>query len=140
MKWIDVKKELPKRDLGNESKIVLGHWNGYIALYRYDYSDNSWYLANRFLNPNAIKITHWMPLPELPNSELTEPQPENGKLPIQHISERVVIMLYDCSREGIKNRIDKYDVVDCNTGIILFTGTSEECKSKYTNYIKPHFR
>lgn len=69
-----------------------------------------------------------------------KPQSENGKLPMPHISERVVIMLYDCSREGIKNRIDKYDVVDCNTGIILFTGTSEECKSKYPNYIKPHFR
>jgi len=51
----------------------------------------------------------------------------------------VVIMLHDCSPEGIKNREDKYNVVDCNTGIILFTGTGEECKAKYPNYVKPHF-
>lgn len=71
-------------------------------------------------------------------NKLSEKNKDNAVFPL--VSKCVVIMLHDCSREGMKNIVDKYDAVDCNTGIILFTGTGEECKAKYPNYVKPHFR
>lgn len=52
------------------------------------------------------------------------------------VLEDVCIMLHDCSPQGIKYKKDKYDVVD-NEGIVLFTGTANQCKKQYPNYIRP---
>lgn len=68
-----------------------------------------------------------------------ETSDESGNCIKPVVSKCVAIILHDCSPEGIKRMEDKFDAVDCETGIILFTGTSEECKAKYPDYVKPHF-
>lgn len=68
--WISIKDEMPepflevlvcyrfKSDLDNED-MALGHWND---LYR----DGKWYFQADLSDEGDIQVTHWMPLPELP--------------------------------------------------------------------------
>ena len=46
----------------------------------------------------------------------------------------VCILLSDCSPDGVKRMKDEYDVVDTESGIILFTGTGSVCKKMFPKY------
>ena len=77
MKWISIKDKLPHQMKGfNYSHHVLG-FDGNTILVCYhlseidEYDKTAWVLAHGFGKDSSIiylKITHWMPLPELPNN------------------------------------------------------------------------
>ena len=66
--WISVEDELPPmRNEDGMSDIVLTHSKrGVIYMNRYDYRDNAWG------NPLAFNVTHWMPMPQAPESGCSE--------------------------------------------------------------------
>jgi len=61
VKWIDVKKRLPRKSKKGFSKRVLVYSKGekYIWFNRYDYNLKDW--MNK-----TYEISHWMPLPASP--------------------------------------------------------------------------
>ena len=79
MTWVDVKKKLPNSNA--EVLGVIDQPDGrFIDIVVYDDRDEQWTLANDPLED--LPVSHWMPLPELPNgSDLAaEPGPgEEGK-------------------------------------------------------------
>jgi hypothetical protein len=79
MEWIDINKEKPK-----QLRMVLVATNtGLIPTMAYRFKETDWFYysicsGNFSLSTQPhIKISHWMPLPELPKKAETPPVIEN---------------------------------------------------------------
>lgn len=62
MKWISTVDELPK-ECGKYLVAVQNELNGFAAIVSYDNDSKQW------IAPYREYISHWMPLPDLPNNE-----------------------------------------------------------------------
>ena len=62
--WISVDERLPSED--GTYLVVVKNWAGHIDTDRFYADDSSWEFFN---NSRLPKITHWMPLPELPKGD-----------------------------------------------------------------------